>query len=176
MNIEYNRNVFCTVSALWSCKLTFSLWIYKTCSYVYDVAYQVKFTFCRMVVWPFKTVYAAAVLYRFPDLPKKPVDMIISALDNHASISSNSAPWFTAAVEWANSNKASILAIDPPLGKIGVVAKWSIAVALPFALDESCGQIYLCDLGLPQKLYREAGLSVYHSPFAHTFIIPLHAS
>jgi enhancer of mRNA-decapping protein 3 len=102
--------------------------------------------------------------------------MIISALDNHGMSTSNMARWYTDSVDWANKNKASILAVDPPCGKIGVVAKWSVAVALPLAFDESCGQIYLCDLGLPQKLYCEAGLSMYHSPFAHKFVIPLHVS
>ena len=114
------------------------------------------------------------------DLPKKPVDMIISALDNHSTSSSSSGmdevPWYRAAIEWANRNKASVLAVDPPAGRIGVVAKWSIAVALPFAYEESCGQIYLCDLGLPQKLFRDAGLSTYKSPFAHKFVIPLYVA
>jgi hypothetical protein len=68
----------------------------------------------------------------FPaDLPRKPVDMIISALDNHCGNAVNAASWYVAAVEWANHSKAPVLAIDPPVGRIGVNAKWSIAVALP---------------------------------------------
>lgn len=112
----------------------------------------------------------------FVDLPKTPVDMIISAIDNHSSNESSQSSWYHAAIAWANQNKAPVLAIDPPIGRIGVVAKWSIALALPFAYDESCGQIYLCDIGLPQRLYRSAGLDAYQSPFAHKFIIPVYLS
>jgi len=105
-------------------------------------------------------------------LPTSPVDVIVSALDGDTDLSSEA--WYQSVVEWANANKAPVLCLDPPSDRVGIVAKWSLAVALPLAYSDRCGQIYLCDLGLPARLYREAGLKTYESPFAHKFVIPLH--
>jgi len=101
------------------------------------------------------------------------VDVIVSALDSD-EVSPSSGSWYQPVVEWANSNKAPVLCMDPPSEHVSIVAKWSLAVALPLAYTDRCGQIYLCDLGLPARLYREAGLKTYESPFAHKFVIPLH--
>ena len=106
-------------------------------------------------------------------LPSSPVDVIVSALDSD-EVSPSSGSWYQPVVEWANSNKAPVLCMDPPSEHVSIVAKWSLAVALPLAYTDRCGQIYLCDLGLPARLYREAGLKTYESPFAHKFVIPLH--
>jgi len=106
-------------------------------------------------------------------LPTSPVDVIVSALDGD-DIDLSREAWYQSVVEWANANKAPVLCLDPPAEHISIVAKWSLAVALPLAYSDRCGQIYLCDLGLPARLYREAGLKTYESPFAHKFVIPLH--
>jgi len=102
--------------------------------------------------------------------------MIISALDGSDVEASKATTWYQSAVDWSNSNKAPVLAIDPPLGKVGITAKYSLAIALPLSLDAGCGQIYLCDLGLPTRLFQDAGIKRYQSPFAHKFVIPLHTA
>lgn len=106
-------------------------------------------------------------------LPTSPVDVIVSALDGDGVDLSHEA-WYQSVVHWASDNKAPVLCLDPPCGNVSVAAKWSLAVALPLAYSDRCGQIYLCDLGLPARLYRDAGLQTYKSPFAHKFVIPLH--
>jgi hypothetical protein len=111
------------------------------------------------------------------DLPRTPVDMIISALHGDTTDKLEKSSWYQEAAEWANQNKAPVLAIDPPPGHVlSIVAKWSLAVALPLAYDESCGQIYLCDLGLSQRIYHDAGMVAYQSPFAHKFVMPIYLS
>jgi len=109
----------------------------------------------------------------FAVLPSNPVDVIVSALDGDDADSSQDT-WYQSLIAWANANKAPVLCIDPPSGHVSIVAKWSLAVALPLAYSGHCGQVYLCDLGLPARLFREAGLKTYKSPFPHKFVIPLH--
>ena len=106
-------------------------------------------------------------------LPTSTVDVIVSALDG-GDVGSSHESWYPSVVEWANANKAPVMCMDPPSGHVSIMAKWSLAVALPLTYSEHCGQIYLCDLGLPSRLFREAGLKSYESPFAHKFVIPLH--
>lgn len=109
------------------------------------------------------------------DMPTKPVDMIVSAVDGiDSAVVSSRSPWYASVIEWANANKAPVLALDPPSGRVGISSKYSLAVALPLPFDKNCGQIYLCDIGIPSRIFTDAGISKYQSPFAHKFVIPLH--
>jgi len=81
--------------------------------------------------------------------------------------------WYQTAVNWANENKAPVLALDPPLDGGGLTAKWCMSASLPLPFSEQCGQVYLSDLGIPRHVYEELGI-VYHSPFSHKFVIPLY--
>uniref|UniRef100_F6VG36 Enhancer of mRNA-decapping protein 3 n=2 Tax=Xenopus tropicalis TaxID=8364 RepID=F6VG36_XENTR len=110
------------------------------------------------------------------DLPECPVDLVINCLDCNENSFLRDQPWYRAAVDWANQNRAPVLNIDPPVGDHvqGIHAKWSLELGLPLALGEQAGRIYLCDIGIPQKVFREAGIS-YHSPFGCKFVIPLHS-
>ncbi|XP_059620520.1 enhancer of mRNA-decapping protein 3 [Phlebotomus argentipes] len=79
-------------------------------------------------------------------------------------------------LKWINESRASVLAIDPPVHGISQVQiKCSILPILP--LDDinrhACGKLYLCNLGIPDKFFREAGIK-YKSPFGHKFVIPIH--
>lgn len=72
--------------------------------------------------------------------------------------------------------RASILAIDPPpIGIHDVPIKYSILPILPLngISTNNCGKLYLCNLGIPDKFYRDAGIK-YKSPFGHKFVIPIH--
>ena len=50
--------------------------------------------------------------FSFAELPSQPVDMVIDALTNHDNndIKYN---WLSCVIEWANHNKAPVLALDP---------------------------------------------------------------
>eukprot|EP00062_Callorhinchus_milii_P002656 gi/632939021/ref/XP_007907332.1/ PREDICTED: enhancer of mRNA-decapping protein 3 [Callorhinchus milii] len=110
------------------------------------------------------------------DLPDTPVDLVINCLDCHENPFLRDQPWYRAAVEWANHNRAPVLSIDPPVSVLeqAIDAKWSLALGLPLPLGESAGRVYLCDIGIPKKVFQEAGIS-YHSPFGCKFVIPLHS-
>ncbi|XP_075432067.1 enhancer of mRNA-decapping protein 3 isoform X2 [Ascaphus truei] len=111
------------------------------------------------------------------DLPDCPVDLVINCLDCHENAFLRDQPWYRAAVDWANQNRAPVLSIDPPVGEQaqGIHAKWSLSLGLPLALGEQAGRVYLCDIGIPQKVFREVGIN-YHSPFGCKFVIPLHST
>lgn len=67
------------------------------------------------------------------------------------------------------------MAIDPPVTGFPILTiKCSILPILPLEnLAASCGKLYLSNLAIPEKFYRDAGI-IYKSPFGHKFVIPLH--
>lgn len=67
------------------------------------------------------------------------------------------------------------MAIDPPVdGITNIALKCSILPILPLEnISSSCGKLYLSNLTIPDKFYRDAGIN-YKSPFGHKFVIPLH--
>ena len=103
------------------------------------------------------------------------MDLIVTALDSHDNKCSREQAWYQRVVDWTNQNKAPVLGIDPPVEGGAIDMKWSLSMALPLALNDRCGQVYLCDLSLPSKLYKTVGIK-YESPFANKFVIPLHKS
>ncbi|XP_054243750.1 enhancer of mRNA-decapping protein 3 [Indicator indicator] len=111
------------------------------------------------------------------DLPDTPVDLVINCLDCHENAFLRDQPWYKAVVDWANQNRAPVLSIDPPINELeqGIDAKWSLALGLPLPLGERAGRLYLCDIGIPQKVFQEVGIN-YHSPFGCKFVIPLHST
>lgn len=88
-----------------------------------------------------------------------------------------------------------MLAIDPPpCGIKDVAIKYSILPILPLIQDpgtsvaatttktttsektstNNCGKLYLCNLGIPDKFYRDCGIK-YKSPYGHKYVIPIHS-
>uniref|UniRef100_A0A1B0G261 Enhancer of mRNA-decapping protein 3 n=1 Tax=Glossina morsitans morsitans TaxID=37546 RepID=A0A1B0G261_GLOMM len=79
--------------------------------------------------------------------------------------------------KWLNDNRASVLAVDPPPNGINdVCIKHAILPILPLngISSNHYGKLYLCNLGIPDKFYRDAGVK-YKSPFGHKFVIPIHS-
>lgn len=111
------------------------------------------------------------------DLPDTPVDLIINCLDCHENTFLMDQPWYQAAADWANQNRAPVLSLDPPgCGqRQAVEAKWSLSLCLPLSLAEGAGRVYLCDIGIPRQVFQEVGIK-YHSPFGCKFVIPLHSA
>lgn len=122
-------------------------------------------------------VHASSTCAFHADLPESPVDLVINCLDCHENAFLRDQPWYRAAADWANQNRAPVLSIDPPVSgqDQAVEAKWSLCLGLPLSLAEGAGRVYLCDIGLPQQIFQEVGIS-YHSPFGCKFVIPLHSS
>lgn len=76
---------------------------------------------------------------------------------------------------WANDNKAPLLAVDPPAtGTPGIPVKYSVLPILPLSHNPDNGKLYLANLGIPYKLFSELNIR-YKSPFGHRFVIPLHS-
>ncbi|XP_003428062.1 enhancer of mRNA-decapping protein 3 [Nasonia vitripennis] len=80
----------------------------------------------------------------------------------------------TPVAKWANGNRASILAIEPPSsGTPGIISKYSLVSGLPLSHCAENGRLYLCNLALPSKVFCDVGIT-YRSPFGPKFVIPLH--
>ncbi|XP_064646915.1 enhancer of mRNA-decapping protein 3-like [Lineus longissimus] len=107
------------------------------------------------------------------DLPSHPQEIIINALDQEESEETRRQPWYPSLVDWCNQSKANVLAIDPPESGSSIDTKWSLSPALPLNLAQNCGNIYLCDVGFPKKIFEDNGVK-YNSPYGGKFIIPLH--
>ncbi|CAC5413803.1 EDC3 [Mytilus coruscus] len=107
------------------------------------------------------------------DLPLGSVDIIINALDNQETPNLKDQVWYKTLVEWANQNRAPVLAMDPPVESNSVRAKWCLSIGLPLNMAMQSSQLYLCDLGFSKKVFAEVGIK-YLSPFSHKFTIPLH--
>ncbi|XP_046543062.1 enhancer of mRNA-decapping protein 3-like [Haliotis rubra] len=106
------------------------------------------------------------------ELPTMP-DMIVNALDSHENPNLKDQSWYKSLTEWARNKRAPCLAIDPPIEGAALDSKWSLGICLPLSLKNAASQMYLCDLGLPKKVFVESGVR-YVSPFSHKFVIPLH--
>ncbi|KDR11216.1 enhancer of mRNA-decapping protein 3 [Zootermopsis nevadensis] len=107
------------------------------------------------------------------ELPTVAVDLIVLALAGEQGNQLHQAR-YRAAAEWANENRAPVLALDPPpAGTPGVDTKFSLVPLLPLAHSLENGKIYLCNLAFPLQVFREVGIE-YSSPFGPKFVIPLH--
>uniref|UniRef100_A0A182JS59 Enhancer of mRNA-decapping protein 3 n=1 Tax=Anopheles christyi TaxID=43041 RepID=A0A182JS59_9DIPT len=97
-----------------------------------------------------------------------PCDLVIASVQN---------PKLTDQLrKWISYSRAPVLAIDPPgAGLEGVSIKCSILPILPLdGIDQNdaCGRLYLCNIGIPNQIFRRAGIT-YKSPF-DKFVIPIH--
>lgn len=100
------------------------------------------------------------------------VDLIIVALCEE----SDNPYTYSELAEWANSNRAPVLAIDPPAcGTPGFLTKYSLIPVLPLPHSPENGRLYLCNLSFPVEIFNEVGIK-YYSPFGQKSVIPLHPS
>lgn len=102
--------------------------------------------------------------YSIGDLPASDLVILsVKSLNLNSSI-----------IRYIQNNTALVLAIDPPITGISEISiKYSILPILPLDDIKNCGKLFLCNLGIPEKFYRDSGLK-YFSPFGSKFIIPLH--
>lgn len=104
--------------------------------------------------------------YSVHDLPQS--DLVILSVKNSQLTKS--------LVDWITSNRAPVMAIDPPQDGIkNIQIKCSLLPILPLngLKINCCGKLYLCNLGIPWKFFRDSGIK-YKSPFGAKNVIPLH--
>lgn len=108
------------------------------------------------------------------DLPNGLVDLVVSAFDGHGSpdVPKDKPAWHWSVENWASHCRAPVLTLDPPQEGPSVTTRWSVVPGLPLSL-ESAGSVYLCDVGIPTKVFLEIGIR-YCSPFGPKFVVPLH--
>lgn len=97
------------------------------------------------------------------------VDLILNSVDG----SLNSQSWYRSLVKYVENCKASVLSIDPVAEGSAIKSKWCILPMLPMPMDDSCGRVYLCDLGFTKAMFNSVNIK-YQSPFGAKFCIPLH--
>lgn len=107
---------------------------------------------------------------RYKNLPAL-ADLILLALAEEGSPRT-----VTPVAVWANTNRAPVLAIEPPSsGTPGILTKFSLLGGLPLSHSAENGRLYLCNLALPAKVFSDVGIT-YRSPFGPKFVIPLHSN
>lgn len=77
-------------------------------------------------------------------------------------------------IRYIQNNGSPVLAVDPPITGVSEISiKYSILPILPLDDIKNCGKLYLCNLGVPEKFFRDSGIK-YYSPFGSKSVIPLH--
>jgi len=127
------------------------------------------------------------------DLPSTSVDVILLALDDHEMLQQErTKPWHRAGIAWARSPGSGaappvMIAIDPLSPHQGYKAELSIKASvlpgLPIwygsweANDNGggVGKLYMVNLAIPSKVYKDVGIG-YSSPFGAKTFITLHGS
>lgn len=99
--------------------------------------------------------------------------MIINCMDSHENSFLKDQAWYQSHVRWVSHSRAPVFSVDPPIETVDILPKWCLYPVLPLARTDVNPQVYLCDLGLPKKVFSKAGIT-YKSPFSHKFVIPLH--
>merc|ERR1712142_123038 len=89
----------------------------------------------------------ANVIYDLKDLPRTPVDLVISAFDHEESrIISKQQHWYDGLTRWCNKTMAPILCLSPSEFQDNgpkISSKWSVCSILPQSLPASCGIVYI---------------------------------
>nr|XP_036670617.1 enhancer of mRNA-decapping protein 3 [Drosophila suzukii] len=70
------------------------------------------------------------------------------------------------------SSSSSAAATPTPIASTSAAAAANKSVAA--ASTNNCGKLYLCNLGIPDKFYRDCGIK-YKSPYGHKYVIPIHS-
>jgi NAD(P)H-hydrate epimerase len=116
-------------------------------------------------------------------LPEKDVDLILDALIGY-SLRSAPRGVVKELIQWANGTGVHILSLDVPSGVDATTGatpgefikpRWALTLALPKTglLPERTGDLYLADLGIPERTYTSMGLN-YISPFGDRYYAPLY--
>ncbi|KAH8319332.1 hypothetical protein KR067_004055 [Drosophila pandora] len=70
-------------------------------------------------------------------------------------------------------SSSSAAATPTPIASTSAAAAAATATASASSTN-NCGKLYLCNLGIPDKFYRDCGIK-YKSPYGHKYVIPIHS-
>ncbi|XP_017058976.1 enhancer of mRNA-decapping protein 3 [Drosophila ficusphila] len=70
------------------------------------------------------------------------------------------------------SSSSSAAATPTPIASTSAAAAATKSAAA--TSTNNCGKLYLCNLGIPDKFYRDCGIK-YKSPYGHKYVIPIHS-
>lgn len=107
------------------------------------------------------------------------VDMVLAGLDSVDGQCQADPTAVATMANWVQQSKAPVMWVDPPANgnALAPLPQWVLMPILPLAMDASVvasAGLYLCDLGIPHRVFRELGLE-YASPFGSKFVVVLHA-
>lgn len=107
------------------------------------------------------------------------VDMVLAGLDSVDGLCRADPTAVATMANWVKQSKAPVMWVDPPASGSAVAPppQWVLMPILPLAMDASIvasAGLYLCDVGIPHRVFRELGV-VYASPFGSKFMVVLHA-
>ncbi|KAI8041789.1 enhancer of mRNA-decapping protein 3 [Drosophila gunungcola] len=71
----------------------------------------------------------------------------------------------------ASSSSSAAATPTPIASTSAAAAAYKSAAATS---TNNCGKLYLCNLGIPDKFYRDCGIK-YKSPYGHKYVIPIHS-
>ncbi|EDW94709.1 enhancer of mRNA-decapping protein 3 [Drosophila yakuba] len=75
-------------------------------------------------------------------------------------------------ISTATSSSSSAAATPTPIASTSAAAAATKSAAA--TSTNNCGKLYLCNLGIPDKFYRDCGIK-YKSPYGHKYVIPIHS-
>ncbi|XP_006817169.1 enhancer of mRNA-decapping protein 3-like [Saccoglossus kowalevskii] len=131
----------------------------------------VKMMECLMTEVEIYKLTEGSMISCIKDLSNCTVDLIINALDCQEKSFLSDQQWYKDVTEWANNNKAPVLSLDPPCVQ-QIETRFTLAVGLPLSITSNVGTVYLCDVGIPKKVFSEFAIQ-YVSPFCGKFYILL---
>ncbi|EDV51955.1 enhancer of mRNA-decapping protein 3 [Drosophila erecta] len=70
------------------------------------------------------------------------------------------------------TSSSSAAATPTPIASTSAAAAANKSAAA--TSTNNCGKLYLCNLGIPDKFYRDCGIK-YKSPYGHKYVIPIHS-
>ena len=103
-----------------------------------------------------------------------PVDLVIMALDDHDLWEQErNQPWHRGATRWCKDLRSPVLAIDPLAAPISSPVNYraSVVPGLPLWYEGiDVGKIHMVNLAIPNKVYKDVGIT-FHPPFgAKSFV------
>jgi NAD(P)H-hydrate epimerase len=126
---------------------------------------------------------AGGRIYSFEEIKDTEPDIILDAMLGY-SLKGELIGHVKEIVVWANKKAASIISLDVPSGispdglhtsSTFIKASATLTLALPkIGLNENtAGEIYLADLGIPKIVFEKTGIR-YDSPFTKNFMVRLY--
>jgi len=115
----------------------------------------------------------AKLIQEVKELPQSTVDLVVMALDDHELWEQEKTqPWHRGAARWCRDLRSPVLGIDPlAASNTSVTCRASVVPGLPLWYEgPDVGKIHMVNLAIPNKVYKDVGIS-FQPPFgAKSFV------